>query len=109
MPGAWNFVGRERELLELESLLSKHSVIVVTGIAGVGKSALAGALAKRSEGGLVCDMRGVRQEGEGGVARLLHEPTSELLVRYVLRHVGASKRPLVVLDEGDDLPFVAAI
>jgi uncharacterized protein (DUF934 family) len=52
-PRTDSFVGRESELATLESLVHRgeHAVLYVHGIAGIGKSALVGALLERLEGG----------------------------------------------------------
>lgn len=109
------FVGRERELAELDRLGADPSVLVLSGFAGVGKTALALRWARRlagefPDGQLYVDLRGYAADRPLSVpqaqARLLapfgvssaqvpadpHESTA------LFRSVLAERRVLVVLD-----------
>jgi DNA-binding SARP family transcriptional activator len=109
------FVGRERELAELDRLGADPSVLVLSGFAGVGKTALALRWARRlagdfPDGQLYVDLRGYSADRPLSVAqaqaRLLapfgvssaqvpadpHESTA------LFRSVLAERRVLVVLD-----------
>lgn len=109
------FVGRDAELAELDRLLDAHAVVVVSGTAGVGKTALAVHWAHRvadrlPDGCLYVDLGGYGPDEPvhpdtalGGFLRSLGVPTAdlppgtaELAARY--RTMLAGRRMLVVLD-----------
>jgi tetratricopeptide (TPR) repeat protein len=117
-----HFTGRDTELVQLSSLLELDSfptVLVVTGTAGVGKTALIVHWAHRErsrfvDGELYVDLQGFGQsvplsadEVLGDFLRALNIPQSRIPLSLdaraaLYRSVMASKRILVVLDNAAD-------
>lgn len=93
------FIGREREIQELEQLLANHRVVHLTGFAGVGKTRLALETANQ-----------LRDEFTGGVYYLylpsLTQANLQVAVAlHLVGNAGAELRPqgklLLILDHAD--------
>jgi hypothetical protein len=103
-------VGRSRELLRSRTLLRDVGAVVIAGAAGIGKTALAEALAVEWErlGGQVQEFRGthgLRQVPFGTFASRLRvgmgETATELAARIMQSIVTSSEEPLVWVDDAD--------
>ena len=104
-----SFVGRERELSEVEGLLCRTRLLTLTGVGGSGKTRLALRIAgRRANEGDVWWVELASLSGEDlvlrkvastlGVAESPGRPTSELLVDYL-----ESRKTLLVLDNCEHL------
>lgn len=105
-----SFIGRERELEELERLLPETRLLTVTGVGGVGKTRLAieaaAQAAPRVERVCFVDLSGVRETAlvpqavaeALGIPESPHRPLLEVLTGYV-----STTEPLLVLDNCEHL------
>ncbi|MGH8876122.1 MAG: BTAD domain-containing putative transcriptional regulator [Stackebrandtia sp.] len=115
-PAPSGFIGRDQEVVAIVSRASRHRLIVVDGMAGVGKTALVSQVAQRlaprfPDGQLFCDLRGFsgsvpRLEPGDTLNRLLrgmgvdgHDIPVDVEERAALwRRTAAGRRVLIVLD-----------
>src|SRR5205085_12201296 len=77
------FIGRERELSALESLLANQRLVTLVGAGGIGKSRLALELAKRAS---------VRDSGDGWFIDLAPLSDSAAVEQVVAMAVGIADR-----------------
>ncbi|HEU5311661.1 MAG TPA: protein kinase, partial [Candidatus Eisenbacteria bacterium] len=111
------FVGRERELEELDSLLASHRLVTLTGAGGSGKTRLSIELARRR---LLHHRDGVRQvslgplHDAGRIASTLadvlglHETNEGAVLEQVAAHL-ADRTMLLVLDNCEHVLEGAAV
>jgi non-specific serine/threonine protein kinase len=106
-----SFIGRERELGELRTSLSRVRLLTLTGAGGVGKTRLALCLAadvesRYADGWRVVDLSALRDAGlvpQAAVTALgLQEQRGKDLTRTLIEHL-ATKQILLVLDNAEHL------
>jgi DNA-binding SARP family transcriptional activator len=124
-PPTVGFVNREADLAQITETLGEAPVIV-TGMAGAGKSALAVHAAHRAvprfpDGQLYADLRGSAPDGPPGAREVLERflralgtppdavPDDEDTQILVYRSMLAGRRMLVVLDDAADADQVRAL
>ncbi|GIM77031.1 SARP family transcriptional regulator [Winogradskya consettensis] len=120
LPADLPFAGRTRQLDELDALLGARSCVVITGTAGVGKSALAVHWARRvasrfPDGQLYVGLRGFSTRGQPlpaeeallGFLDALEVPPEDIPATHqarigLYRSLLAGRRMLILLDDAHD-------
>ncbi|GAA2490427.1 SARP family transcriptional regulator [Winogradskya humida] len=120
LPADLPFAGRTQQLGELDALLSARSCVVITGTAGVGKSALAVHWARRvasrfPDGQLYVGLRGFSTRGQPlpaeeallGFLDALEVPPEDIPATHqgrigLYRSLLAGRRMLILLDDAHD-------
>ncbi|MCP3805537.1 NB-ARC domain-containing protein [Allokutzneria sp. A3M-2-11 16] len=129
-PAAADFVGRERARAEITSWLGRAEdggpkVVVIYGLPGVGKTALAARLARDLRAAYPDGQHWVRMQGETDLARQSHGVMGDILYATgvpmsvipapqraregIYRHRLDGRRVLVVLDDAQDPAQIEAL
>ena len=111
------FIGREKELLEIEKALKIHKIVFVSGIAGIGKSEIVKQYVNRHkneydnilywtyEGNIDTMLSSDKSVSISNLARLKEENNSQYAIRKLskIRELFGEKNNLFVIDNMNDL------
>ena len=118
LPALTSFVGRDSEVAEVAALLGRHRLVTVTGPGGMGKTRLAGEVARGvagrfADGAWLVELAAVSGPGQVAAviaARLGVSATSGLPLSEALASALGRRQLLLVLDNCEHvLPAVAAL